>query len=333
MDKPKVICLTPIKNESWILKKFLETTSFWADYIIIADQNSNDGSVEIAKMFPKVILINNSSSSFNEPERQKILIEEARKINGKKILIALDADESLTADSVGSLEWDIIKNLEIGTVIKFDWVNLLPQKNKYWLAPDKMSFGFVDDGSEHTGSVIHSPRVPIPKNSKEYFPKSIKVMHFQYADWERMKSKHRWYQCWEHINNPERSIIGIYRQYHHMYSIKKNKFKFIPDEWLEYYKKNGVNYGGIVSESFYYWDCEVITMLNKFGLNFFSKIDIWDVDWKDIAKKCGYNTIFIKNPRKKSEIIIFWWLKNTQYYSNSIIIKIIDRLLKILFKL
>ena len=36
----KIICLTPVKNEGWILERFLKCTSLWADYIIIADQSS-----------------------------------------------------------------------------------------------------------------------------------------------------------------------------------------------------------------------------------------------------------------------------------------------------
>jgi Glycosyltransferases involved in cell wall biogenesis len=96
--KRKVICLTPVKNESWILERFLKCTSLWADHIIIADQNSDDGSEEIAKSFQKVIYVKNSASQFNEPERQKLLINEARKISGEKVLVALDADEALTGN-------------------------------------------------------------------------------------------------------------------------------------------------------------------------------------------------------------------------------------------
>jgi glycosyltransferase involved in cell wall biosynthesis len=47
--KPTIICLTPVKNEAWLLDRFLQATSLWADFIIIADQMSTDGSQEIAK--------------------------------------------------------------------------------------------------------------------------------------------------------------------------------------------------------------------------------------------------------------------------------------------
>jgi len=328
----KIICLTPIKNEAWILKLFLESTSLWADHIIILDQNSQDESIKIAMSFPKVTLIKNLSNVYNESDRQKMLIDEARKIAGEKILIALDADESLTANSVNSLEWEIIKKLDPGTIIKFDWVNLLPKKGVYWLGQYKMPFGFVDDGSEHVGVAIHSPRIPISPNKPEYFPKDIKVMHFQYADWERMQSKHRWYQCWEHIKDPKRSAIGIYRQYHHMYSIKKPQFKSIPDEWLNEYKKFNIDYSNIAKEKFYYWDYEIISLFNKYGLKFFSKIDIWDFDWAEVAKSSKSNKLnSFGDPRTKLEKLLNKCLERTQPYMSNYVLKVIDRMFRIFF--
>ncbi len=331
MDKPKIICLTPVKNEAWILERFLTSTSLWADYIIIADQNSNDGSIEIIKKFPKVILVSNPDKNFNESERQKILINEARKIPCDKILIALDADESLTANSINNNEWSIIRNLSKGTVIKFDWVNLLPDENKYWFSKDKMPFGFIDDGSEHVGRFIHSPRIPVRKNSPIYYPKDIKVMHFQYADWGRMKSKHRWYQCIERIKFPKRSIVDIYRQYHHMDSIQKNSFKGIPDLWLNFYLKNNIDYLNFKKERFYYWDLEIINLFKIYGPEYFSRIDVWDFDWDSFNIKNNSGIIF--KERKYLDVYILNFLKKTQYINNKFILKIIDIFLKIFIKI
>ena len=56
---PQLIVLTPVRNEAWVLRAFLTATSLWADKIIIADQMSTDGSREICKEFPKVILLDN----------------------------------------------------------------------------------------------------------------------------------------------------------------------------------------------------------------------------------------------------------------------------------
>ena len=41
-QKPLQVVMTPVRNEAWVLKAFLEATSLWADYIIVADQMSTD---------------------------------------------------------------------------------------------------------------------------------------------------------------------------------------------------------------------------------------------------------------------------------------------------
>ena len=37
------------------------------------------------------------------------------------------------------------------------------------------------------------------------------VLHFQFILWERMVSKHRWYQAWEHQKNPNKGALEIFR--------------------------------------------------------------------------------------------------------------------------
>ena len=45
--------------------------------------------------------------------------------------------------------------------------------------------------------VIHSPRLPVPDDSPRISLREVKVMHFSTIDFDRFKSKVRWYQCWE----------------------------------------------------------------------------------------------------------------------------------------
>ena len=63
---PKIVVITPVKNEAWILDRFLAVTSQFADCIIIADQNSTDESKDICKKYPKVIVIDNKSTKYDE---------------------------------------------------------------------------------------------------------------------------------------------------------------------------------------------------------------------------------------------------------------------------
>ncbi len=302
----KIICLTPVKNESWILDKFIQSASLWADYIIIADQYSDDGSQEIAKKYEKVIFVENKSKEFNEPERQKLLISEARKIEGKKLLIALDADEILSGNAWETEEWEEMLNAPEGTVFKFKWPFIYKDFKRYWSGEKAtMPFAFMDDGTEHKGEKIHSVRIPYPKNAKIKEINEFSIMHYQFTDWERMQSKHRWYQCYERINFPKKSIISIYRMYHHMDLVDEKDMKEIPNEWFENYNDYGIGIRNVTKEKEYRWDKEVDEFIKKYGKSYFKNIDL-----------IGNNTLVLK------------YLRKTQKKSNTIFIRIIDKILR-----
>ena len=101
---PSIICITPIKNEAWILDRFLKCASTWADHIIMADQGSTDGSLEIIQHYPKVRLVEAPCQEFNMGKMRQALLEMARTIPGPRIIISLDADESLSANWKDSTE-------------------------------------------------------------------------------------------------------------------------------------------------------------------------------------------------------------------------------------
>ncbi len=271
----KIIILTPVKNEAWILPLFCKTANLWADYIIIADQGSTDGSREIAQTFSKVILINNSSTDLDENYRDKILIEKAREIaENNAILFRLDADEIITPN-FDSSEWDDIRKSPAGTFWRFKWLQLYPDFKNYW--ENNTAFGaFIDDGRDYTShEIIHA---------REFFPhkefdvlreaKEIGIMHFQFVDWARMQSKHRYYQCFEHINFPNKSVIDIYRTYHWMYD-KELPLIPLPKLWVEEYQKRNIILSDITIEKEYWWDIKIKEYLAEYGPRYFRYIETY----------------------------------------------------------
>jgi hypothetical protein len=328
MSLAMVICLTPVKNEAWILKQFLESASLWADHIIIADQNSNDGSREIASGFEKVTLLDNPYPSYDEQQRQKLLLDAARKFPMPRFLIALDADEFLSPNFASSFEWRISLNSQPGTIIKMPSVQIKPDMKHYWQTADG-AFAYIDDGHEHSGSLIHSPRVPLPADGPEIKLNEIFVMHYQFVDWERMRSKHRWYQCWERINYSQRSAIDIFRKYHHMFGIRNIELKKIPGWWFDGYSTYGVDLRNISKENSYWWDEEILKLIEKYGTKRFSKLYIWDARWENIAYKYGHKTTLkFKDPRSFFEKSGHTLLLKTQPYSNTIGVRLMDMILK-----
>jgi hypothetical protein len=326
----KIICLTPIKNEEWILGNFLSCVSLWADNIIIADQNSTDNSVEIALHFQKVILIRNTNDNFNEPERQKLLIEEARKIEGEKLLIALDADEFLSGNFISSMEFAGLKKCKPGTKILFEWLNIHPNCKEYW-SKGFHYLGFIDDNSKHIGIEIDSPRLPINSvcdENKVYKINEIKVLHLQYTNVERLKYKQIWYQCLEKTFT-SLSPLGGKRTNFYIFQ-RYNKFKFaepilFPLEtlWLDYYYKQGINVfqnNSLNIPHILY----IKELFDKYSVSYFSKLDIWDINWNHIFNSNKYN-----DPRDYLTKLIHKWLNNRKYLiftkSEMRLIKVIEK--------
>jgi len=330
MKKPTVICLTPVKNEQWILDRFLKCASLWADHIIVADQNSDDRSREIALRFAKVILIQNSGPDYHEYARQKMLIDAARQLPPPRLLIALDADEFLTANFLTSPEWAAITTAPEGTVIRFQWANILPDMRHYWTPSSDLPLGFVDDGSPHKGEAIHTARIPLPTGAPVIRLRDIRVMHYQYTDWERMRSKHRWYMAWERLRAPAAKAVNLYRQYHHMDAIRKEDIQPVPGSWIKRYQEQGIDMTTVCRDRPYYWDKEVLKMLEAYGTRLFAKDQIWDVDWPLMAKRCGYSDEAASgfgDPRSIGRKIIHRYLRGTQLYSQSWFIRKIDGLI------
>lgn len=315
MQKPLVICLTPIKDEAWILERFLKCTSVWADHIIIADQQSRDQSKEIARRFPKVTLIENSAKTYNEPERQQLLIREARKISGPKILMTLDADEFLTANFLTSPEWETILQAPQGTVIGLQRLEVFAETsglcylNFLWDFP----IGFVDDGTEHKGSVIHSARIPMKAGAPTIVPTQIKMMHYCLVDRERFKSKIRWYQCFEYLNT-KRKPIELYRYYNQDLIGPSSATAPVPREWLQGYEERGIDMSSVQRQSAYYWDNEVLQLLEKYGVAKFKKLDIWDVNWTQLHREFypQESEKTIADPRRLPQRVVHKWLRLTQ---------------------
>jgi len=323
-----IICLTPVKNEEWILERFLLCASLWADYIIVADQNSTDSSREIAESFDKVIVVENNSANFNEPERQKILINAARKIPGPNILIALDADEFLSSNYIDSIEWKQIQSLEAGSRIYFEFINIHSSYREYWTKGHHY-FGFIDDGSPHVGFEIDSPRLPDTNYSTIFKSSDIKVLHFQYTDPFRVKYKQIWYQCLEKTLSDTTYLGGrktnfyIFQRYN-KYKFPSQEFRSLQSNWTERYFEQGIMLFLVKNNSIPFLGY-IQKLFDKYGVDFFKKLDIWEESWNELFESRIY-----QDPRNYSTKLIHHWLNNRKYLQFTSIELFIIKLLEIL---
>ncbi len=246
-----------------MIRQFLAATKCWASHIIIADQGSSDGTLQQLQNAPGVDVIINDSPIVDERHRQQLLIERARQIGGKRVLIALDADEALSANCLASSEWEELSKAKPGTVLRFRWANILPGFEKAWILPEPIPFGFVDDGSPHKPTRIHSRRIPWPDGAPVIDLHEVVVLHFQYVAWERMVSKQRFYQVWEFATHRQKTPLQIFREYNHMAgSWEPSEIQAIKPEWLAGYDHVGVDFRSLKSEAVTWWDQEIVQRMN-----------------------------------------------------------------------
>ena len=317
-NHPLLVVMTPVRNEAWVLHAFLKATSLWADYIIIADQHSTDGSREIALQYSKVILIDNNNPNFNEAERQKILVDRAREIDGEKILFGLDADEIFSANFHKTKDWQKILNSKPGDVFWFKWAEICPDKKHYWSSAPHYPWMFHDDGEEPHGNYVknmHSMRIPYPIEEKQmYYVNDFRVLHLAYLNMHRVDAKRRFYKFVDWEMN-KRSIISLSRSYAQV--IKGEEIK-LPVEFINYtfdlYREVDLN------TTQFWFDQYIIERLNNYPVKKLKKIDLWEKEFL-----VEYN---LKDPRNVFDKWIHCYLKKTKKIRKKRLVRLIDKLFK-----
>lgn len=330
MSHPIHVVMTPVRNEAWVLRAFLEATSQWADYIIIADQMSTDGSREIAAQYEKVILIDNKNPEFNEPERQAMLVAKAREVSAGRdtLLWGLDADEILDAHFMKTEDWQRIIHSVPGDVFWFKWAELCPDKENYWLSPKTYyPWLFHDDGKEPHGNYVrnmHSMRIPYPIEEKQlHYVDDFRVLHLAYLNPFRTRAKRRFY-CfvdWEMNRWPPISLARSYAQ------TKKDEGLFpILDNMLYSKEKDGFDIFALVdtTEKRSWFDDYLVERFPRHPMNQLRKLPIWD---KEFCLTYG-----LKDGRTIVDKIIHRYAYATRYRSSFLIIRAIDKILKIVYR-
>ena len=333
--KPLLIDLTPVFNEAWVLPAFLKATSLWADYIIIADQMSTDGSRELYAQFSKeehinlhgrkckLIVIDNPRKEMHQAATRRLLFEEAKKIDGDKILFTLDADEFLSGNFPETEGWQTIINSEPGDVFEFRWMNLTADTSKYSTWQPYYWAAHLDKdllNGEFPDNFIHEWRLPWPNHvNHEYEIEDISFIHFARVNVKRQRNKERFYQVSQSVPLKKYSGVGFYRQYH---PLKVETLYAMPNNAYDYYKTHNVDIQGFInlSDEGKHYTLSVLQNFEKKGKSFFSKLDVWDNEFLEKNN--------LKDPRTFIDKFIHRYLRWSNPYSKSFVVRGIDKILK-----
>ncbi len=329
-NRPIIVVITPVRNEAWVLDAFLTCTSSWADRIIVADQHSTDGSREIALKYDKVTLIDNDSLEMNQAAARMRLFQEVDKINGDKIVLALDADEFLSADFEKTEGWNRIMNSKPNEIFCFRWLNLygdykhIVPDNGYmeWGCHFPQSLSLLNSYSSCENRAVHEMRIPCLQSPEIVYIQvpDIRFVHLARLNLIRQKNKEDFYQV-SSVAKLQKKLSGVslFRVYNRIYPVD-----CLETEASLYNVGDSVDARCLIRNGDvgqYYID-EMIDIFNRDGLKNYLKLDIWNNPY---LKANGINQ---KLPLRYR--LLHLYLRKTQMHSEKTIVKVVDKMLKLL---
>ncbi|MEI6490421.1 MAG: glycosyltransferase [bacterium] len=308
----KTIVLIPVKNEAWILDRTLKNITPHVDIVIVADQKSTDGSLEICTRFKNVITVTNPYDGHSNKVRW-LLLDEARKFGQNNLIICIDADEIISPNAILQMKGS---HAQKGDVFRFKWIQLWKNINEYrddgvWKNNFK-NIAFIDNPgvNEYRKDLVlndHTSRIPDSKIENEIFIHHP-LLHFHFIPWKRNQLKQAWYRCFELING-KRSARMINNTYRITLPYGKVKILTVPKEWAEDIElpQNLENISSPTHLS------EIMGFFDKYGIEFFENLQIWHVPElkEEFVKRVGREPVSKTYPAWLSAINeIKNWIKN-----------------------
>ena len=327
-DAPAIVVVTPVRNEAWVLDAFLTCASSWADYIIVADQHSTDGSREIAAKYEKVILVDNDTVEMDQSAARMLLFQEADKIKGDKIVFALDADEFLSEGFEKTEGWKQILNSSPNVVFCFKWINLYGDYSHEVPNPGYMEWAchFTQDSSiaeEYRcceTRAVHEARIPCICNASYVQIPDVYFVHLARLNLARQKNKEDFYQVSSEAKLHNRiSAITLYRAYHQ----ERFAVESLQNEVALCQIGNQRDVKGLIrlDDVGQYYIEEMKAIFMRDGYRKYLKLDIWDNPY---LKAAGVNPRLPLRYR-----LLHRYLRKTQKASNQKHIRLIDKVLKL----
>ena len=329
---PQLVVITPVRNEAWVLEAWLTHVSSWADHIIIADHHSTDGSREIAAGFPKVTLIDNPCNEWVENVCRTALLAEASKIQGDKIIFALDADEFLSDGFENTEGWQRITHATGNIVFEFRWFNLYGDmqhgmvEGAYaeWVAHYNADVDIVEEYRQREFHAVHCVRVPCLEADRCRYETidDIRFVHLGNLNRRRMRNKLDFYQVVNHDKNQHKSNpINLYRSYTDCVNFSLPASSKLPRP-VQLTTLGGTDITHLLrsTDPGEHYIKEISNILAREGCRKFRWLFIWD---NPDLRSAG---ITYQPPQPAR--LIYRYLKATQKHHQSLLIKAVDYLIK-----
>lgn len=276
----KIIALLPVKNEAWVLEHTLRCLSAFCDVVLVSDQQSTDGSREIARRFPKVVWVTSTESRICEQARWQ-LWDVARQYDGDNLLWCTDADELVSPSLIRAALERPDNGIRSGVVIETLYCHFWNGADRYRTglgayAPYWKPVAIVDnrrlDYDRSRALPLHEERVPIPPGAIRVRAEHAPVLHLQWLLPHRSQMRQAWYRCREWLQR-EHSASEINR----FYSVTLPRWHVptepIPADWLQELTLPGT----AVDREPSWQQAEILGWFDARGVEWFEPLEIWHV--------------------------------------------------------
>jgi hypothetical protein len=192
----------------------------------------------------------------------------------------IDADELLTANLLPSIR-GMVEGMTPGNVLAVPqvpmWRTFLTRRSDdCWWTRAHQSLVFCDTGEAWWGpdgrGYHHHARVPKGMQPDTQVKVWGGVMHFQWADWDRLVWKHRWYKMHEVLDyDGWKARTRIDEQYSNAPGEPDAPTELVPEEWL--FPAYREWWPPVVKKSWHEDQCRA--WLERYGAERFAGLNLW----------------------------------------------------------
>lgn len=287
---PKIVALTAVRNEDWVLGLSLRVSLSYCDAVVIADHGSTDRTARIIHEaqaeFPdrRVSTRRCDHAEWMEMDVRQEMLNRGRELGGTHFVI-VDADEVPTGNLFSSLR-QLALRASPGYFVSLPMIATYHSLDVYrsdgpWGDTNQIPWAFGDSPAlrrKYPGAYQLHRRTPHRATNAGPLiagTSSGGLFHLQFVNKSRLQSKAAWYKLIETLRYPgKRSPADLNRIYD--WALRDDgdpQVRDVPDSWWAPYRERGwLRHLSPDAES---WQLlEVRRLVAEHGTNAFSGLDL-----------------------------------------------------------
>lgn len=274
----KVIAMVPARNEAWIIAHSLACLSGFCDVILVGDRESEDGTREICRRFPKTVVLDARPGCRIREQRWQLL-DAARGYDGHNLLWATDADElvspRLMTRFLDRHRAELVPGRAVECLDYTLWNSAREYRDYSYYQPFWNRVGFVDDRQadfdRSDATALHEPRVPAGEHAAVVRADEVPLLHLQWMIPRRNQLKQAWYRCRELLDGRAAAVINEF--YAVTLPDAGARTSPVPPEWTA-----DLTFPGEDGDRVPSWHLrDIVGWFDQHGIARFEPLEIWHV--------------------------------------------------------